>query len=70
MPTLGRWGLNSYLVRIYRRDEKNPSKIVGIVEEIGTDGKRAFECLDDLWEILSSPHTEVPRKMETTKDEK
>ena len=45
--------MNSYLVRIYRRGEDNPRMLVGIVEEIGKAEKRAFNNLDELWEILN-----------------
>jgi hypothetical protein len=49
-------------VRIYRRDEKKPEKIWGVVEEIGAEGKRAFENLDDLWEILKAPGSKTNKK--------
>ena len=42
-----------YIVRIYRFDKKNPRHLVGVVEEIGTKGKKAFTNYDELWEILS-----------------
>jgi hypothetical protein len=47
-----------YIIRIYRRDKKNPTLIVGTVEKVGVEGKRAFENFDELWAILTSP----PRK--------
>lgn len=28
--------------------------LVGLVEEVGVSGKKAFNNLDDLWEILNS----------------
>jgi hypothetical protein len=42
-----------YIVRIYRFDKKNPRHLVGVVEEIGIKGKKAFTNYDELWEILS-----------------
>jgi hypothetical protein len=45
--------MNSYLVRIYRRGEDNPRLLVGVVEEPGTNGKKAFTNLYELWEILN-----------------
>jgi hypothetical protein len=45
--------MNSYLVRIYRRAEDNPRMLVGVVEEIGKAEKRAFNSLDELWDILN-----------------
>ncbi len=47
--------MNSYVVRIYRQEEDNPRKLVGVVEEVGVKGKRAFTDIDDLWEILCAP---------------
>ena len=45
--------MNSYLVRIYRRAENNPRMLIGVVEEIGKAEKRAFNNLDELWDILN-----------------
>jgi hypothetical protein len=42
-----------YIVRIYRHEKDRRRNIVGIVEEVGTEGKRAFTNLDELWEILN-----------------
>jgi len=46
--------MDNYIVRIYRRGKGNPRMLVGLVEEVGTKGKKAFNDLDDLWEILNS----------------
>jgi hypothetical protein len=43
----------AYIIRIYRRDKKNPSNLVGIVEIIDTDEKMSFRNLNDLWDILN-----------------
>jgi hypothetical protein len=45
----------SYIIHIYRFKKNNPRALVGVVEEIGTKGKKAFTNYDELWEILSSP---------------
>ena len=45
--------MESYLVRIYRREEDNPRLLVGVVEEPGANGKRAFSNLYELWDILN-----------------
>lgn len=47
-------GLNSYIVRVYREGGNKSRELVGIVEEVGGDGKKAFTNIDELWEILSS----------------
>jgi len=46
--------MKSYVVRIYRFEEKHPLSLVGVVEEVGVKGKKAFTNLDELWKILSS----------------
>ncbi len=43
-----------FIVRIYRFDKKNPRHLVGVVEEVGLKGKKAFTNYDELWEILIS----------------
>jgi hypothetical protein len=53
--------LNCYIVRIYREGAANPREFVGVVEEVGTDGKRAFTNIDELWEILKPGRTEENR---------
>ncbi len=45
--------VESYVLRIYRREKDDPRMLVGLVEEIDSKGKRAFTSLDDLWEILN-----------------
>jgi hypothetical protein len=45
--------MTSYLVRIYRKAENNPHLLVGVVEEPGVNGKKAFTNLYELWEILN-----------------
>ena len=45
----------NYVVRIYRFDENNPRHLVGVVEEVGVKGKKAFTNYDELWDILNSP---------------
>jgi hypothetical protein len=50
---------SNYVVRIYRSEKGNPRLLVGIVEEVGVEGKRAFQTYDDLWEILNSRSHQV-----------
>jgi hypothetical protein len=45
----------SYIVRVYRHDKDNPRELVGLVEEVGKEGRRGFTNLDELWGILNSP---------------
>lgn len=46
--------MKSYIVRVYRCQEKIPRSLVGVVEEVGAKEKKAFTNLDELWEIMSS----------------
>lgn len=45
--------MDNYIVRIYRYEKDNPKGLVGVIEEVGVDGKRAFTNLDELWGILN-----------------
>jgi len=60
-----------YVVRIYRLDKKNPRHLVGIVEEIGTKGKKTFTNYDELWDILISSKrmTQKQRRKEVMEKE-
>jgi len=42
-----------YIVRIYRCEKDNPRELVGVVEEVGAEGKKAFNSLEELWGILN-----------------
>lgn len=44
----------NYVVRVYRFEKENPKSLVGVVEEIGLKGRKAFTNYDELWEILLS----------------
>lgn len=48
--------MDSYIVRMYRRDADNPENLVGLVETVGEEEKRAFHSLSELTAILSEPH--------------
>ncbi len=45
--------LKNYIVRIYRCEKNNPRNLVGVVEEVGVEERKAFTNLDELWSILS-----------------
>jgi hypothetical protein len=49
--------MDSYIVRLYRRDAENPENMVGLVETVGEDEKRPFHTVSELVAILSAPHT-------------
>ncbi len=43
----------SYIVRIYRRDEENPQHVVGLVETVGVEETNVFNNPEELWQILA-----------------
>jgi hypothetical protein len=59
--------MTSYLVRIYRKAENNPRLLVGVVEEPGANGKKAFHNLYELWDILNPIKKEHSPKMKKVK---
>ncbi len=50
--------MESYVIRIYRRDEQNPQNIIGLVEDVELEAKKAFHNIDELVEILIGKYTE------------
>ena len=44
--------MENYIVRIYNRKKDDPYAYVGVVEEAGMKGKKAFTNVEELWEIL------------------
>jgi hypothetical protein len=48
--------MDSYIVRLYRRDTENSENLVGLVETVGEEAKRSFHTADELVAILSEPH--------------
>ena len=45
--------MESYIVRIYRREERGTSPVRGVVEKVGTVGQDSFGTKEELWNILS-----------------
>jgi len=45
---------DSYVVRVYRREEADASRLVGLVETVGNDEQKPFTTIDELWKILST----------------
>ena len=52
--------MDSYVIRIYRRDEKNPAKAAGQVEIVERGLVKSFTCLDELVEILGLKERRAP----------
>lgn len=47
--------MDSYIVRLYRRDVDNPEYLVGLVETVGESEARPFHSVRELVAILSAP---------------
>ena len=58
----------NYVVRIYRFDKDNPRHLVGVVEEVGIKGKKAFTNYDELWEILISSKSIIQKRKQKRKE--
>ena len=46
--------METYVVRVYRRDPARPGEIVGIVEEVGMEHTQNFHNVDELNTILTA----------------
>jgi hypothetical protein len=53
----------TYIVRVYRFARDNPRRLVGVVEEAGKKGKKAFTGYQELWEILNWPGRSKSKKI-------
>ena len=45
--------MESYIVRIYRGETDNPHNFVGTVEQAGTEERKSFADIDELWNIFN-----------------
>ncbi len=44
--------IETYIIRVYRRNRDDPRKIAGLVETVGKNEKKAFSNREELWDIL------------------
>jgi hypothetical protein len=44
----------TYIVRLYRFKKNRPRSLMGVVEEVGVKGRKAFSHYDELWDILNA----------------
>ena len=51
--------MKKYILSIYRGEKDKPKSLVGVVEEVGIQGRKAFTNLDELWEILNPVKKEL-----------
>lgn len=45
--------MESYIVRIYRRDQKQSTKVQGVVEQVGKQQRMTFHSLSELVRIFN-----------------
>jgi len=62
--------MDSYLIRIYRREKDKPENIVGIIEEIGAKEKHSFKNLSELGKIICPANKKSLGKKQTQKSKK
>jgi len=44
----------TYIIRLYRFKKNRPRCLMGVVEEVGVKGRKAFNHYDELWDILNA----------------
>lgn len=49
--------METFVVRVYRRDPARPAEIVGVVEQVGTERTLRFSNVEELNAILTSAAT-------------
>jgi len=49
--------METYVVRVYRRNSSRPAEIVGIVEQVGTERTLRFSNVEELNAILTTVTT-------------
>ncbi len=59
--------MDSYIIRIYRRDEKNPGKAAGQVELVEQGYVKSFMCVDELVKILGLKEKRAPQRNRSKK---
>jgi hypothetical protein len=54
--------VESYVVRVYRRQSGKKRQLVGVLEGPQLDGSQAFSSVEELWEILEGLGSGHPAK--------
>ncbi len=54
--------MESYIVRVYRRDEKDPENIVGMVEVVKTGAVKKFADRSELCDVICQRSKEKRRR--------
>ncbi len=53
---------DNYVIRIYRRGEKDPQQVVGLVELVDRAEARSFKCMEELFVILTESRRKRTRE--------
>lgn len=59
--------MDSYVIRIYRRDSSSPQNLVGLVELVEIDEEKTFTSFEELRKILSSRQGHAAARTEKKK---
>ena len=51
--------MDSYVIRIYRREQEATGKMLGIVVGVDAGGDRPFSSAEELWHILENNQNSV-----------
>jgi len=62
--------LATYIVRLYRFQKNKPRRLMGVVEEVGAKGKKAFTNYDELWDILNASKSISQKQKQKRKEVK
>ncbi len=54
--------MDSYIIRVYRRDLKDPNVLTGIIEIVSRQEKQPFRSYDELWQIMAADNEEMQRE--------
>jgi hypothetical protein len=46
--------LENYIIRIFRRDEKDPARVAGLLESVERETRYSFQSWDELRDLLLS----------------
>ncbi|MDQ4146649.1 MAG: hypothetical protein M3120_02975 [Pseudomonadota bacterium] len=60
--------MESYVIRVYRRAEDDPQRMVGIIEIVQEGRQQRFSSMQELWEILAAGNTR--RKVNIARERK
>jgi len=52
--------VDTYIVRIYRREGSGRERLVGLVKKVGVEGERRFATLRGLGKLLAAPESAAP----------